>query len=208
MKKVIVFGATGRIGKKLVKQLLDKGHHVTAFVRDPRKLEIASDRLETYKGDVLDAEAVAESIRGQDAVFSALGAGLKGNLRSEGTKTIVEGMKRAGVRRLISLSTLGAGDSYGNLNFYWKYVMFGILLRKAFADHKRQEQIIMESSLDWTLVRPGAFTDGELTEEYRHGFGPDARDLKLKISIADVADFMSRQFSDPTYSRQAVALSY
>ena len=66
----------------------------------------------------------------------------------------------------------------------------------------------MRSDLDWTIVRPAAFTDGELTGAYRHGFPPTKRDLSLKISRADVAGFMLDQLTDDTYLRKTPGLSY
>lgn len=69
-------------------------------------------------------------------------------------------MEKAGIRRFICQTTLGAGDSWGNLNFFWKYIMFGTILRDVFADHERQENYVKQSRLDWTIVRPGAFMDG------------------------------------------------
>lgn len=102
-------------------------------------------------------------MRGHEAVISSLGAGAKGNVRSEGTRNIVRAMEEAGVKRFVSQSTLGVGDSQGNLNAYWKYLMFGLLLRNAFTDHIKQEQHIKKSRLDWTIVRPGALTDGDFT---------------------------------------------
>ena len=86
--------------------------------------------------------------------------------------------------------------------------MFGMFLRKAFEDHVIQEDHIKRSHLDWTIVRPSAFTNGDRTGTYRHGFPGTDRTTALKISRADVADFMLRQLQDSTYLRQTPGLSY
>ena len=112
------------------------------------------------------------------------------------------------MRRLVCQTTLGAGDSSGNLDFFWKHVMFGLLLREAFADHEQQEAHVRGSDLDWTIVRPAAFTDGGRTGEYRHGFPPSKKGLKLVISRANVAGFMLDQLADDAYLRRAPGLSY
>ena len=117
-------------------------------------------------------------------------------------------MEKAGVKRLICQTTLGVGDSEGNLNFFWKRIMFGMLLRQAFDDHVIQEDHIRQSQLDWTIVRPGAFTDGDRTGQYRYGFPGSDRTTALKISRADVADFMLRQLGDRTFRHQTPGLSY
>lgn len=206
--KVLVFGATGSVGRHVVEQGLERGHEVTAFVRDPSGLDAAREGLTVFRGDVLDAASVERAVRGQEAVLCSVGAGRKGRIRSEGTRNIVRAMEEAGVRRLVCQSTLGAGGSRGNLDFFWKHVMFGLLLRDAFADHEQQEAYVRESALDWTIVRPAAFTDGGRTGEYRHGFPPTKKGLKLKISRADVAGFMLDQLADGTYLRQTPGLSY
>ncbi|HEB59915.1 MAG TPA: SDR family oxidoreductase [Gammaproteobacteria bacterium] len=206
--KLIIFGATGSIGSQLVRQALEQGHSVTAFTRDPAKLTIRHDRLVPCQGDVLDPTAVEAAIAGHDAVLCSLGAGRKGTVRAVGTRRIIDAMQRLGVQRLICQSTLGVGESWGNLNAFWKYFMFGFLLRPAYRDHVQQESYVWQSHLDWTVVRPGAFTDGERTDRYRYGFPGTDRTTKLKISRADVASFMLKQLADNTYLHRMVGLSY
>ena len=206
--RLLIFGATGSVGRLLVEQALAENHIVTAFVRDPTKLPIKHTNLHIAQGDVLDYPSVEKPMRNQDVVLCSLGAGGKGDLRAEGTKNIIRAMENTGVKRLICQSTLGAGDSRGNLNFFWKYIMFGMLLKAAYNDHQLQEKYVMQSALDWIIVRPAAFTDGVRTGNYKHGFGPEANGLTLKISRADVADFMLRQLTDNTYLRKAAGQSY
>lgn len=206
--KVIIFGATGSVGRHLVDQALADGHTVTAFGRNPTVLETTHPRLVRRAGDVLDPVSVLGAVGGQDAVMIALGAGRKGAVRAAGTQNVIAAMTHHGLRRLVCASTLGAGDSYPVLNFLWKRVMFGLLLRAAFADHQQQEAIIRQSDLDWVIVRPGAYTDGPLTGVYKYGFPPTASGLALKISRADVARFMLQQLTGTTWLRQAPGLSY
>jgi len=206
--KLVVFGSTGSIGHQLVVQALEQGHTVTAFARNPAKLEIEHASLTVVQGDALDSASVEKAVDGQDAVLCSLGAGAKGTTRSEGTRNIVGAMEKAGVSRFICLSTLGVGNSRANLNFFWKHIMFGLLLRRAYADHISQEDYVKESRLDWTIVRPGAFTDGNRTGVYRHGFPSTDKTIKGKISRADVADFMLKQLTDRTYLHETPGLSY
>jgi putative NADH-flavin reductase len=208
MMKLLIFGSTGSIGRHLVEQALDEGHIVTAFARNPAKLDIKHTNLKVVQGDVMDFAAVEGAVQGQEAVLCSIGAGRKGTIRSEGTRNIVRAMEKAGVRRFICQSTLGVGDSRSNLNFLWKYIMFGFFLREAYKDHEIQEKYVKQSQLDWTIVRPAAFTDGERTGVYQHGFSVTEKNLKLKISRADVADFMLKQLTDNAYLHQTSGLSY
>ena len=208
--KLVIFGATGTVGCQVVQQALEQGHTVTAFARNLTKLDIQHPRLSFAQGDVMDASAVEQAIRGQNAVVCVLGSGKKltGTIRSEGTQQIIQAMEKVGVCRLICQSTLGAGDSWSNLNFYWKYVMFGFILRQVFADHERQEALVKNSNLDWTIVRPSAFTDGPHTGRYRHSFSSTDRNITLQISRADVADFILKQLLDRSSLHQTPSLSY
>lgn len=207
--KVIVFGATGSIGRHIVTQALSQGYKVTAFIRNPDKLKgLPYSGLTLYKGDVLSPKHVMEAVKDHDAVFCALGAGRKGLVRAEGTRNIIIAMQEQGVKRLVCQTTLGAGDSWENLNFFWKRIMFGWFIKEAFKDHELQEKYIRESRLDWTIVRPGAFTDGPVTGSYRHGFSSDDKKVKLKISRADVADFMLKQLGTDIYLHKTPGLSY
>lgn len=209
--KIIIFGSSGTIGKHLVKQSLNEGHHVYAFCRDPKKMEEFNHKnLNIIKGDVLNQEDVNRSLKQMDIVCIALGSGKsrKSTVRSEGTKMIIEGMKNNGIKRLICQTTLGAGESKGNLNFFWKYIMFGWFIKQVFIDHELQEKYVKSSDLDWTIIRPGAFTNGEKTGNYRHGFRANDKTVKLKISRADIADFIVKQFTSTNYLYQSPGLSY
>lgn len=206
--KVVIFGATGTTGREVLKRALEEGHAVTAFVREPAKVEVQHANLSIVQGDALDPASVERAVRGHDAVLSSLGDGAKGKVRAEGTQNIIRAMERSGIRRLIVQSSMGVGESEGNLNFFWKYFMFGMLLRKAHADTTLQEKYVKQSNLDWTIVRPGALSDGERTGHYRHGFPGTDKTTKLKVSRADVADFMLKQLNDDAYLHATPALSY
>ena len=86
--------------------------------------------------------------------------------------------------------------------------MFGFVLGQVFADHERQEALVRNSDLDWTIVRPSAFTDGPLTGCYRHSVPSSDRNITLPISRADVADFMLKQLSDQSSLCKTPSLSY
>ena len=208
---LLIFGSTGGTGRQLVEQALTQGHTVTAFARTPAKLALAHPNLSVWQGDVLDFADVEQALQGQDAVLSALGAPATQHdtLRSEGTRNITRAMAQRGVRRFICLTSLGLGDSRAALPFSYKYLIVPLFLRQAFADSELQEACIRQSPLDWTIARPGTLTNGPRTGVYRHGFqANETRGLKIKISRADVADFMLKQLQDATYLRQAASLSY
>jgi len=210
--KLIIFGSTGGTGRQMVSQALEQGHKVSAFARHPEKLaqELGHEQLQVIEGDVQDPASVEEAVKGQDAVLCALGAPAsdKSRIRAKGTKNIIHAMQQSGVKRFVCQSGFGAGESHDLLPFHYKYLIFPLMLRHVYADHELQERIIKESQLDWVIVRPGALTDGEHTGSYRDGFTASDPASKIKISRADVADFMLKQVLDNNYLHQTPAVSY
>ncbi|TWV99814.1 NAD(P)-dependent oxidoreductase [Chitinophaga pinensis] len=211
--KLIIFGATGGTGKQLTEQALEQGHMVTAFVRDPSRLGIMHSNLNIVKGDVMDPASIIPAMQGQEAVLCAIGspANKIGTIRSTGTSNIIQAMKATGVRRLICQTSLGYGDSKKTLDqtpFIFKYIIVPFILKKGFADHALQEEYIKQSQLDWVIARPANLTDGTLTRRYKKGFPATEKHLKMKISRADVADFMLEQISGSAYLRKTAGLSY
>ncbi len=207
--KVVVFGATGTVGRLAVERILAAGHAVTAFARNPKKLNINDPNLTLQSGDATNPIDVCGAVIGQDAVVITIGSGmaLRSTIRSHCTLNVIQAMHAHGVRRLICQSTLGAHESWSNLNFFWKRIMFGVVLRSVFRDHELQEQMVQASGLDWTIVRPSAFTDEPAADAFKEGFSTEERNLTLKIPRADVAEFLKRQLSDLSYRRRAVAIS-
>lgn len=205
--RVIVFGATGSLGRNVTEQALQAGYEVTAFARRPEVLEFEHSRLRKMSGDVLNADQVKGALEGQEAVIVAVGAGARGQVRAAGTANVIAGMKYHGIRRLIALSTLGAGDSHDKLNFFWRHIMFGLLLRRAMADHEMQEAYVRASGLDWTIVRPAAFSDEACDGKIHHGSLENVVDLALTVPRRDVARFMVKQVEDLSYLMAAPGLS-
>jgi putative NADH-flavin reductase len=208
--QVVVFGATGGTGRELVKQALGHGHSVRAFVRNPDRLKVVHHRLEVVQGDVLDNKAVGAAIAGQDAVLSALGTTERkpNTILSDGVKNILGGMKKQRVKRLIYVSSLGVGDTKGQLGPVYNWILLPGLLKNVFADKETAEELIRATKLDWTIVRPGAMNNKLLTGTYRAG--PDAAKKRWfpRIARADVADFMLTALERNTFVRESPSLCY
>jgi putative NADH-flavin reductase len=210
MKKILVFGSTGRTGQAVVTQALDQGYEVTAFARDPVRLRTEHRHLRAVTGDVLDAASVEAAVPGHDAVLSVLGhpSLREHNVLTEGTSNIVAAMEKAFVRRLVAVSSLGVGDSREQLKLVYNLLMVPVFLRNVYADKETQEQRIRESHLDWTIVRPGLLTDGPRTGEYRVALGTAEVPTHPEISRADVADFLLEQITDASYVGKTPGLFY
>ncbi|WP_167480827.1 NAD(P)-dependent oxidoreductase [Mesorhizobium waimense] len=207
--ELLIFGASGATGRVLVQAALAEGHAVSAFVRTPGKLAIRHERLTVIVGDVADRQAVERTVAGHDAVLSCLGVGVP--LKHDpavvaGIGFIVDALQRTGPARLIYLSFLGVHDSRHQLGLLLGGIVVPLLLRHEVADHEAKERLIVQSGLDWTIVRPPKLSNGAATGRLRHDNGIHAKPLLPTMARADVAAFMLGQVGDTTYSRKAVSL--
>lgn len=211
--KIAVFGATGKTGIKAVGQALEKGDEVKALVRSPQKITISDEKLSIVQGDVTDAAAVENIIDGVDGVLVALGASADMQtdiVMEQGTKNIIDAMKKHNVKRIIVQSSYGmSGDQEGTQ--FMKQMGMGDeqigMIQPVLDDKKKQTEVVVNSGLEYVLVRPLMLTDGEKTGEYRVGESLDVKQGD-SISRADVADFMLKALTDNTYVGKTVTLSY
>ena len=209
--RILVIGGTGGTGKQLIQQALEEGHQVTAFVRSPEKIKLKDSHLQIVKGNVLDLESVKRAMHGQEAVLSVLGHKkffIKTNILSEGTKNIIEAMEGEGVDRLICVTSLGIDDSRFKMGLYYTLFVIPVIVFFYFLDKEKQEKLIRNSKLNWTIVRPGQLINAKKRGRYKHGPNVGSYILTKMISRADVADFMLKQLEDETYSKKAVGVTY
>ncbi len=206
--KLALFGATGRVGNRVLEYALAEGHTVRALVRDANKLA-PRPGLEIVQGDVLDAATVARVIAGADAVVSGLGgAGVAdpGEAQSQGMRNIVAGMRQHGVRRVLGVAGGGILDSV-NGGLRHDQPGFPAVFRKVSDRHKEAWHAMRDSGLDWTMVATGDIVPGERTGVYRtlEDFLPDGA---RRISVEDVADLLLRALRDGTHQQKRVGAGY
>jgi uncharacterized protein YbjT (DUF2867 family) len=214
--RAIVFGSTGGTGRATLAALRVAGHRVTAFARDPGKLPPGASNT-VVRGDCMNSAAVAAAISGHDLVIVSLGnsqnpfAMLLGAPRTTpkdvcaaGTRHILAGMGSAGVRRLLVVSAFGVGDTRDRLPWTFK-LFYRTLLREHMADKEKQELLVKQSGLDWTIVQPVGLTDEPATGIWLADDQGIIR--RQQMSRADVAGFMVSIAEDSRYYRASVALS-
>lgn len=175
--KLAVLGATGGTGVHLVRQALERGHRVTAVVRDPLRLPVEHESLEVVTADITSAEALLPVVSAQDAVLSALGA--RGNKQagivSRACRAVLEAMGEGRVRRLIVVSAAPVGPSPEGEGPVVRFLVTP-LVRRAFAPQyadlaAMEEAVAASTDLEWTIVRPPRLLDGSGTGTYRRSLG-------------------------------------
>ena len=208
--KILVLGATGGTGRRIVSHALAFGHEVTALVRSPEKAsDLKGARL--IAADVRDEKALREALKGQDAVVSALGTPASPfrevTLLSTATRALVDAMKAEHVARLICITGLGAGDSAGHGGLVFDNLIFPLLLRKVYADKNRQEAIVRDSGLDWVLVRPSILNDKPGRATVR-AFTDVSRFHGGTISRDDVARFVLDQLRGDAWLHRSPLITW
>jgi putative NADH-flavin reductase len=196
--RILIVGASGGTGRQLVSQALERGYLVTALVRNLSRLPVDHPQLTIIKGDVLDAASVEAAMRGHQAVLSALGHKrffYPTRILSAGTRSILRAMETHGVPRLVCETSLGIGNSAGRMGLYYTLFVIPVILPFYFWDKTRQEHLIARSNVEWIIVRPGALTNGGKRTHYRYGRHVGGLLTTVRISRADVADFMLNQIA-------------
>lgn len=204
--KLIIFGASGKTGLELVKQGLEQGHELTAFVRDPGEFKPRAENLHVVKGDITSYEEVEAAVEGHEAVMSALGPHTlvsRVPALTRGVANIVRAMEKTGVRRVVYLSALGVGESNKDQNAFFRWVIRPILLGRDYADHEANEESIRNSGLEWVIVRPARLEDSKHTGRVEADLHLDGGLPFGRIGRADVADFMLRQLGDTEFLYKA-----
>lgn len=211
--KIAVFGASGKTGIKAVGQALEKGYEVKALVRNPQKITVSDEKLSIVQGDVTDTATVEKTINGVDGVLVTLGASpdMQADIVMEqGTKNIIDAMKKYKVKRIIVQSSYAMSGDEEGIHFMKQMGMGDeqiAMVQKVLDDKKKQTEAVVTSGLEYILVRPLMLTDGEKTGEYRVGENIEVK-LGDSISRADVADFMLKALTDTSYIGKIVTLSY
>jgi uncharacterized protein YbjT (DUF2867 family) len=210
--KILVMGASGKTGREVVRQALAAGHEVTAFVRDPSRLEVRDPRLSVVRGDVCSVDDLRRALTGQDAVISALGGKAKHAMirplsakRSDGvmeasTTALIDAAGKAGVRRVVMMSTFMLAP-----NFRAGILGPLVLYYKGMNDDKRAgEEALRGSRLDWTIVYATRLTDGDRTGRARLVPVTEIVTPRDNVSRSDAAAFLLAQLDDDAAIRKAI----
>lgn len=212
--KIAIFGATGIVGSAITKGALARGYEVTVLTRNPSHVAERSPNLHIVSGDVMDAATTLKVVTGQDAVIQTLGIGGKGDGKptyfvSSATKVIMEQMRKAGVKRLIAVSVIGAGNSWKFLPWIYRAFILPVCQKwfvPIIADKNRMEPEIEASKLDWTIIRCTTVNDapatGHVTVALDNGKG-----LKFHINAPDMARFFVDQLTSGQYVGKCPTIS-
>ena len=207
--KLVIFGATGGTGKHLVRKALDAGHLVTAYVRNPDKLDVAHENLTVVKGEITDQDAVSAAIAGADAVLSGLGATRGGSphVMLPAATSVVAGMKEHGVKRVIWATGAGVPSEHDQPTFMNKFIGFLLKLTagKVLEDSLAGVDVIKNSGLDWVIARGPMLTDEPGSGQFRVGYVN--AEMGRTLSRENFAEGMLQQLDSDAWLHKMPAFS-
>jgi putative NADH-flavin reductase len=203
--KITIFGANGGIGRLLVKQALNNGYYVRAYVRNPSKLYLNHPNLETIQGELHDYDKILYAISGVNAVISTLGPPLKRKYDDfsvlEGHENIIKAMETENIKRFITIATpsVRSAEDKPSLSTKMPAIMAKIFFPDAYKEIVQLGEVVKTSRSDWTIIRFIAPNNKPLSGKVKITFG----DTKIKwgISRADIADFILKQTKNNQYVR-------
>ncbi len=208
---LVIFGASGRTGRHLIEQALQQNHTITAFARTPNKIQIKHERLRIVQGNIHDMDMVEQSVKGHDVVLCALGVNRDEaeTALAEGTRNIIQAMKKHGIQRIICVSAIGFLDEKSDFLIGKVYLwFFGRFLQKLFGAMKGQYQELKESGLEWIAVRPFLLDEGSRKGDYRVVTTDGIPSKGYRINTGDVAEFMLKQLKSYEYVGKAPSIAY
>ena len=204
---ILVLGAAGGVGRLIVRQAVAHGHKVTAFVRDPG--QAALEGAMVVRGDVLDVQALSNALPGQDAVVYAIGVKSTGptTLFSQSTRFLLTAMEQQNVKRLVCITGIGAGETKGHGGFLYDHFIFPLFTKNRYADKELQEQLIRQSNLDWTIVRPAPFSEEKPSAPFQV-LSEVGNAVLRKVSRAEVASFVLEELETRQYVRKTLFIGH
>jgi uncharacterized protein YbjT (DUF2867 family) len=209
--KILVLGATGRTGKLFTQLATSKNHHVTAIIRNKKAATLP--KVNYIEGLPTDEQLLTKSLQGIDAVVVSLNINRTSDnpfakvmspltLISDSVRAVSSAMEKNNVKRIVSVSASGVGDSWNDIFLVVRWLIRYSNIWKAYEDHDRQEQILRQSALGWTIVRPVMLNDKD-SDEYKAVIG---KPTGGSISRKGVAKFILDSLESEKYVKEVVTL--
>jgi putative NADH-flavin reductase len=213
--RIALFGANGTIGQRILREALERGHAVTAVVRDPARFVASGENLSAVAGDVTDASSVAEAVKGHDAVISAVGPKLPDGdpqIVVKAAHTLLDGLARAGVKRLVVVGGAGSLEVAPGVQLL-DTPEFPSAWSPVATAHRDALDVFRAAppDLEWTYVSPAALIEpGKRTGKFRVGGDQLLSDERgeSRISAEDYAVALLEEIENPRHVRQRMTVAY
>lgn len=215
--KLLILGATGRTGKLILQEALNRGYNVNCLVRKPEKIKIKSKLLNIYKGSPESIFDLKSAIKNCDLVVSALNVSRESDfpwskLRTPPTflsdvmKNVVLLAEKNKIKRVVICSAWGVSETEKEIPTWFRLLIKNSNIRFAYKEHEKQENILKSSKLNWTIVRPSGLInlkkEQKIIESYKNNPKP-----KITISRKSVAKYIVNSLSNKKLIKKAPVIS-
>lgn len=213
--KILLLGATGRTGIQIIEEAIKRGHKISAIARNPEKLK--DYKIDITQGTPYDYETVEKAITGCDAVINTLNVSRKSDnpwaplrapkdMISKSASNAIKAMEKVGIKRFIALSTIGAGRSWKKTPIILKLIVSISNLKHAFLDHGKQEEILENSSIDYTICRAPMLST-KINETGAIATAESEKPANMYLSRNSAAGFFLRIIEKKEHLRETISLS-
>jgi putative NADH-flavin reductase len=215
--RILLLGATGRTGRYILQQALQRGHYVHVLVRDRQKIKTTHERLIVFEGTPADSDALSKAMRSCDAVISALNISRHTDWPWSALRTprdflstvmrlIIERMQVLGISRFIFTSAWGVAETKKDIPAWFRWFIDHSNVKYPYVDHAKQEELVWQSSLEWTGVRAAGLTNSRKKKPVIVSFN-NSPAPRLTISRSNLACFMLDVLEKNLYVRQLPVVS-
>ncbi|MGF7043002.1 NAD(P)-dependent oxidoreductase [Mucilaginibacter lappiensis] len=215
--KILILGATGRTGRLIVEEALKQGYDLNVLVRDKSKISFNSKSINVFQGTPTRSPDLAAAMQGCDLIISALGIVRASdapwsklitakNFISESIKNAIAEAGQQNVKRLITISAWGVGDTKKQIPFWLRWLIKYTNMGPVYAEHEVEEKLLANSDLNWTAVRPVALNDSNKVKTLKVSFNNFPKP-SLYISRQSVAKFIVDIVKSDKYDRKSPTIS-
>ncbi len=215
--KILIIGATGRTGRLIVEEALKQGFDVNVLVRDKNKMPFDSKSINVYQGTPASRTDLAAAMQGCEVIISALNITRASDAPwskpitpeyfiSESMKNVIAEARQQNLKRLITISAWGVGETKKEVPFWFRWLINYTNLRSNYAEHESQEKLLAASNLRWTAVRPVALNDSKKIKTLKVSFNNFPKP-SLYISRQSVAKFMVDIVKSDKYDMKSPTIS-
>lgn len=215
--KVLILGATGRTGRHVLEQALELSWEVSILVRDTKKVVSKSSKLNIFEGSPIYKKDIQKAIKGCEVVIVVLNVSRKSdfpwaslvspkNLISKSVENTLFCMQNNDIKRIVSISAAGVGNSVKEIPFWFRWLIQISNIKYAYQDHQKQEEILQENNIDWTVIRPVGLTNSKKFKPLIISFENKPKP-KLLISRRHVAKFILDCITNNSYIKEIPTIS-
>ena len=215
--RILLLGATKGLGKEILKEALNLGFEINCLVRNAKKFPIEQNNIRVFEGDATSSIDLENAVQDSKIIISTLNVMRKNlfpwsnitndkNTISKSSKNIIEISKRKKVKHLISVSAWGVNESLDHIPIWFKLLIKNSNLKYPYIDHGKSEKLLLNSNLNWTILRPSALVNFLNNHQVKESISLKNKP-SLIISRKSLAKFIINIVDKKNYYNKIVTVS-